>query len=349
MRILVAPDAFKGTLRASEVAAAIGRGLAASAGDHGERARAVEQRPDVEAAGLPAPDLCPVADGGEGTLETLVTALGGETAGTTASDPLGRPVAAGFALIEDGATAIVEVAEASGLHRVAEDERDAEAATSRGTGELIAAAIDAGATVVLVAAGGSATTDGGAGAIEAIEEAGGLRGATLVVLADVRTPFERAAEVFAPQKGADAAAVERLAQRLDAFAQRLPHDPRGRPMTGAAGGLAGGLWARYGARLERGAPFVLEALGFDARMRAARAVVVGEGRLDATTLQGKIAGEIATRARQAGVPCHAIVGEDALDLFGKRILDLQCVLTASTITELEAAGERLAAEISGAG
>jgi glycerate kinase len=319
--VLVSPDSFKGTLRAAEVASCIGRGL--------------------ERAGLAPPDLCPVADGGEGTLAVLLGALGGETAGTTASDPLGRPVAAGFGLIEDGGTAIVEVAEASGLHRVADHERDAYAATSRGTGELIAAAAAAGAQVVLVAAGGSATTDGGAGAIAAIDEAGGLHGTALVVLCDVRTPFELAAERFGPQKGADPAAVARLRERLDAQAQKLPKDPRGTPMTGAAGGLAGGLWAHYGARLEPGAPFVLSALGFDARMRAARAVVVGEGRLDATTLEGKIAGEIATRARQAGVPAHAIVGANGLDRFGARILDLQVILEAGTRDALEDAGAEL--------
>ncbi|MCW3005083.1 MAG: hypothetical protein JWQ20_4381 [Conexibacter sp.] len=322
--VLVAPDSFKGTLRAAQVAAAVGAGL--------------------ERAGLVAPDLCPVADGGEGTLEVLLTALGGETGGAAATDPLGRPIAqAGFALIEDGGTAIVEVAEASGLHRVAEDERDAYAATTRGTGELIVAAAAAGAEVVLVAAGGSATTDGGAGAIAAIEDAGGLQGTTLVVLADVRTPFERAPAVFGPQKGADAKTIEKLERRLQRQADRLPRDPRGVPMTGAAGGLAGGLWARYGARLEPGAAFVLQALDFDVRMRAARAVVVGEGRLDATTLQGKIAGEIATRARQAGVPCHAIVGTNAIDGFSARILDLQVILEASTREELVAAGERLGA------
>ena len=320
-RVLVAPDSFKGTFRATEVAAAIGRGL--------------------EAAGLAPPDLCPVADGGEGTLEVLLTALGGETAGIEATDPLGRPVKAGFALLEDGGTAIVEVAAASGLHLVAEDERDPEAATTRGTGELIAAAVDAGAQVVLVAVGGSATTDGGAGAIEAIEEAGGLRGATLVLLCDVRTPFERAAEVFAPQKGADPATVKRLSKRLDALARELPRDPRGVPMTGAAGGLSGGLWAAFGARLEPGAPFVLGELGFDARMRAARAVIVGEGKIDQQTLQGKIAGEIATRARQAGVPCFAIVGRDDLGRFGARMLDLQRVLEASTLEEIEASAASL--------
>src|SRR6478735_8548176 len=164
--VLVAPDSFKGTFRATEVAAAIGRGL--------------------ESAGLRPPDLCPVADGGEGTMEALLTALGGETAGARVHDPLGREVDAGFALLEGGGTAVVEGAQASGLGLVAEAERDAEAASSRGTGELIAAA-------VLLACGGSATTDGGAGAIEALTEAGGLRGARLVCLCDVRTPFERAA------------------------------------------------------------------------------------------------------------------------------------------------------------
>jgi glycerate kinase len=321
-RVLVAPDSFKGTFRAPEVAAAIGRGL--------------------EAAGLAPPDLCPVADGGEGTLEVLLTALGGETAGTTVSDPLGRPLEAGFALIEDGATAIVEMAAASGLGLVARDERDAEAATSRGTGELIAAAVGAGAQVVLIAAGGSATTDGGAGAIAAIQEAGGLRGARLVVLCDVRTPFEQAAKVFGPQKGADPAAVARLTARLEAMAATLPRGPRGLPLSGAAGGLSGGLWAAFGAVLEPGAPFVLSALGFDARMRAARAVIVGEGRMDEQTLQGKVAGEIATRARQAGVPCHAIVGRNELDRFGARMLDLQRIVEATTLEELEAAGASLA-------
>src|SRR3954452_19083549 len=178
--VLVAPDSFKGTFSAAKVAGAIGRGL--------------------ERAGLMPPDLCPVADGGEGTLDALLTQLGGEYLAAEASDPLGRPVRAGFALVEDGGTAIVETAAASGLGLVAEEERDAWAASTRGTGELICAAVDAGAEVVLVAVGGSATTDGGAGALEAIEEHGGLRGARLVVLCDVRTPWERAPKVFAPQK-----------------------------------------------------------------------------------------------------------------------------------------------------
>jgi len=194
---------------------------------------------------------------------------------------------------------------------------------------------------VMVGVGGSATTDGGAGALEAIEEHGGVGDAKVIVLCDVRTPWERAPEVFGPQKGADAAMVKRLEKRLDELAERLPRDPRGVPMTGAAGGLSGGLWAGLGAELQPGAPFVLDALDFDERMRAARAVVTGEGRLDQQTLEGKLVGEIGTRARQAGVPLHAIVGRDELDAFGKRIIDLQVVREATTLEEIEAAGEEL--------
>ena len=319
--VLVAPDSFKGTYRAAEVAGAIGRGL--------------------ERAGLMPPDLCPLADGGEGTMEALMLALGGECVTVDVTDPLGRPVKAQYGLVEDGGTAVVEMAAASGLHLVTEAERDAEAASTRGTGELICAAVDAGAQVVIVGVGGSATTDGGAGALEAIEEHGGLRGARLVVLTDVRTPFERAPAVFGPQKGADPATVARLEARLDALAATFPRDPRGVPMTGAAGGLSGGLWAAHGAALEPGAAWILDALDFDARMRAARAVVTGEGKLDEQTLEGKLVGEIGTRTRQAGVPLHAIVGTDRLDGFGKRMIDLQLVQEATDIAELEAAGERL--------
>jgi glycerate 2-kinase len=323
--VLVAPDAFKGTFSAPQVAGAIGRGL--------------------EAAGLMPPDLCPIADGGEGTLDALLPQLGGELIAVEVLDPLGREIRAGFGLVEGGGTAIVEMAAASGLGLVAESERDAWAASTYGTGQLIAAAAEAGAQVILVAVGGSATTDGGAGALEAIADGGGLRGAQIVVLTDVRTVFEDAAKVFGPQKGADPDMVVRLTERLSELAATFPRDPRGVPMTGAAGGLSGGLWAAHGAVLEPGAPFVLNALDFDERMRASRAVVTGEGKLDEQTLEGKLVGEIGTRARQAGVPLHAIVGTDALDPFGKRIIDLQRTLVATTLEELEAAGEALGREL----
>jgi glycerate kinase len=158
----------------------------------------------------------------------------------------------------------------------------------------------------------------------------------------VRTPFEDAARVFGPQKGAGPEQVRQLSRRLEALVRRLPRDPRGVPMTGAAGGLSGGLWAAFGAELVPGAAFVLDAVGFDARMRRARAVVTGEGKLDSQSLVGKAVSEVATRARQAGVPCHAIVGTRELDDFGARILDLQTVLEASTLVEIEDAGRRLA-------
>ncbi|MFN8133321.1 MAG: glycerate kinase [Solirubrobacteraceae bacterium] len=322
--ILVAPDKFKGTFTAAEVAAAVAAGL--------------------EAGGRAAEAL-PVADGGDGTAAALLAALGGEAVAVAATDALGREAEAAIALLADGRTAVVEVASASGLHRIAPDERDAEAATSAGTGELLAAAVAAGATRILVAAGGSATTDGGAGAIAALQAAGGPGAAELVVLSDVRTPFERAAAVFGPQKGADGDAVARLGRRLAAQARRLPRDPRGIPMTGAAGGLAGGLWAAFGATLAPGAPFVLDALGFDARMRAAHAVITGEGRLDESSLEGKALAEVATRCRQAGVPCHAVVGQDGLDAFGHRLLDLQHVLEAQTLRRARAAGAKLAERI----
>lgn len=267
--VLVAPDTLGGELRAPVVAAAIARGL--------------------ERAGVqPPPELLPVSGGGPGTIEVLLPALGGETAG-------------GFALVEDGGTAIVE-----------------RAATGLETGARIAAAAGTGAGVVLVAAGGAAQFDGGAGVVAAIEEGGGLHGAALVVLCELRAAWSA--------KAAD-----------------LRRDPRGIPMTAAGGGLAGALWAQYDAKLVAGAPFVLDELRFDARMRAARAVVVGEARLERATLEGRVAGEIATRARQTGVPCHAVTADNAIDRFDARILDLQAILVAATVGELEAAGEALAA------
>jgi glycerate kinase len=325
---LVAPDSFKGTFSAREVAAALARGL--------------------ERAGVPS-DLCPAADGGEGTLAALTPAFGLELVTAPASDPLGRPLDAGFGLSADQSVAVVEVAAASGLPLVAPAERDAIEATSFGTGELIAAALSAGARTVYIGVGGSATTDGGSGAIDALEAAGGLDGAKLALICDVRTPFEDAARVFAPQKGADPVTVMLLSERLDdqaeEYERKYGRDPRGVPMTGGAGGLAGGLWAAFGAELVAGAPFVLNALDYDTRMRAVKAVITGEGRIDRQSLVGKLISEAATRARQAGVPCHAVVGKNELDPFDARILDLQLILEATTLEEIEAAGTRIGEEL----
>lgn len=318
--VLVAPDSFKGTFGAAEVAAAIAGGL--------------------RDGGREATEL-PVGDGGEGTMEVLRSALGGELHTAEASDPLGRPVEASFLMLPDGRTAVVETAEASGFAHLAEHERDPWAASSRGTGELIATAAAAGADKVIVTVGGSATMDGGAGAVDAIDEAGVQ--VELEVLSDVRTPFEQAPRVFGPQKGADAPMVERLERRMHELAERFPRDPRGEPLTGAAGSLSGGLWAAHGARLVAGAPYVLDAIGFDDRMRESAYVVTGEGSLDEQTLEGKIVGEVATRCRQGGVTCHAVVGRNRLEPFKQRILDLASVVEATTLDELRDAGRRLAA------
>jgi glycerate 2-kinase len=316
--VLVAPDSFKGTIAAADVARAIADGL--------------------REGGLEAVEL-PIGDGGEGTMDALAAALGGELRTASVSDPLGRPLEARFVLLADG-RAVVEMAEASGLQRVSENERDAWAASTYGTGELIVAAVQAGASEVLVTVGGSATTDGGAGALKALDEAG--VDPKLEVLCDVRTRFEDAPRVFGPQKGADARMVKRLERRLAKLAEAAPRDPRGAAMTGAAGGLSGGLWAYRRARLVAGAPYVLETLGFDELMRDSRFVVTGEGRLDDQTLAGKAAGEVATRCRQSGVVCHAVVGTNGLDDFQIRLLDLASVTEAGTRPKLRRAGRALA-------
>jgi glycerate kinase len=323
-RVLVAPDDFKGTFTAPEVAAAIAAG--------------------IRDAGLEADEL-PIADGGNGTVAALHASLGGGLRTTRASDPLGRPVDAHWLLLPDGRTAVVEMAAASGLPLVAPEERDPWRASTRGTGELIAAAAAAGAEHVLVAVGGSATTDGGAGAVEALEAAGARP--ALTVICDVRVPFEDCARVFGPQKGADPATVERLTRRLHELAEAAPRDPRGRPMTGAAGGLSGGLWAYCGAELVEGAGYVLDAVRLDERLEAADAVVSGEGRLDDQTLTGKAIAELARRCRAAGKPLHVVVGTSTLTPDEVAELGVAGVHEASTLEELEAAGRALARAAAG--
>jgi glycerate kinase len=318
-RVLVAPDDFKGTFTAPEVAAAIARGL--------------------RAGGVEADEL-PIADGGGGTLAALRAALGGEDRAARVSDPLGRPVDAQWLLLPDGRTAVVEMAAASGLALVAEAERDAWRASTRGTGELIAAAAAGGAERVLVAVGGSATTDGGAGAVEALREAGARP--ALTVICDVQVPFEDCARVFGPQKGADAAMVERLTRRLHEQAAAASRDPRGVPMTGAAGGLSGGLWAHLGAELVDGARFVLDSVGLDERLDAATVAVSGEGRLDDQTLTGKAIAELARRCRAADRALHVVVGSSELEPAEVERLGLAGVQEATNEAELEAAGRTLA-------
>ncbi|MHB1808408.1 MAG: glycerate kinase family protein [Solirubrobacteraceae bacterium] len=316
---LIAPDKFKGTLSAAEVAEPLARGFAS----RGWRARCL-----------------PVADGGEGTAEALLRARGGRLVSVRASDALGRPVQASFALLADGRTAALDAAAASGLALIPEHERDAIAASSRGTGELIAAAMRAGARTVIVAAGGTASTDGGRGAIEALARLPSLP--RLIVACDVQTPWELAAEVFAPQKGASPSQVRALSARLSALAESAPRDPRGMPMGGCAGGLSGGLWAWCGAELAPGAELVLDELSFEKRLAGAGLVVTGEGRIDVQTLAGKAVSAVARRSAAAGVPCVAVVGVNRLRDGERARLGLAAVLEAGSAAALEAAARRLA-------
>lgn len=285
LRVVVAPDSFKGTMPAAMVADALAAGV-------------------VEGGG--SPDLCPLADGGEGTLDVLRGSVGGEDVAVEARAPDGRAIRASYLLA--GGVAVVETAAASGLHLIDPSVVDAYAASSAGTGELLVAAARAGAREIIVGVGGSGFSDGGTGALSVIEAAGGLRGARLRVLCDVTTPYEDAARVYGPQKGADPQTVRRLTDRLHATAAELPRDPRGVLRTGAAGGLAGALWAVHGAVLLSGIDEVLDRVQFDRRVSTADLVLTGEGRLDSQTVEGKVVSGVTRRTRRTGVPVHAVVG-----------------------------------------
>jgi glycerate kinase len=295
-RALLAPDAFKGTAGAPAVATAMAAG-ARRAGWDG--------------------DLCPLSDGGEGFAEVLAAVPappGGPPPGAwhdaVVTGPLGTPVVARFWLADK--VAVVESAAASGLPLAGGSAgNDPLGATTRGTGELLLAAAAAGAARVLVGVGGSATTDGGRGALEAIEQAGGLGAVEVVVACDVDTRFVAAAEVFGPQKGATPAQVVELTDRLVVMAgdlrARYGVDVTTLPGGGAAGGLAGGL-AALGARLVPGFGVVAQAVGFSDRLGRADVVVTGEGRLDASSWSGKVVGEVVRAARDAGVPVLVVPG-----------------------------------------
>jgi glycerate 2-kinase len=277
MQLLAAPDKFRGTLTARVAAAAMAAGAAR--------------------AGWEAVEL-PLADGGEGTLD----ALGGGNRSTNVTGPLGTPVAAAWRLEEDG-TALIEAAQACGLSLAGgPDGNDPLAASSRGVGELVAAAAAEGATRIVVAVGGVASTDGGAGAVDALPASL----PPLEVACDVDARFLDAADVFAPQKGATPEQVEILRERL----ARL--DVPDVPGAGAAGGLAGGL-AAAGARLIPGFHFVATRLGLDQALAETDLLVTGEGRLDATSLTGKVVGRALERAAAVDVEAFVVAGEVAAE------------------------------------
>ena len=286
-------------------------------------------------------ELMPLADGGEGTARILGDALAGEFRTALVSDPLGRVIEAEYCLLP-GDRALIEVAAASGLTRVEEAERDPVAASTRGTGELIAAAVEGGARELLIAAGGSATTDGGLGAIEALQGAG-LESAlpAITVLCDVSTAWQDSPGIFAPQKGATGDQVAELEERLDRLAESMPRDPRGVAMTGAAGGLTGALWSWFEAELVAGAGRVLDLLAFDEALGRAGCVLTGEGRLDASTEEGKLVAEVAARSRVADVPCLAVVGEISLDRAGVERLGLGAVREGRNPGEITASARQL--------
>lgn len=286
MRILVAPDKFRGTATATEAAEALAAGLAASG--HQVTTR-------------------PMADGGEGLLEVL----GGANRTSTVTGPLGDPVEAPWRLSRR--SAVVEMARASGLALVGGAEgNDPVAASTYGTGELVSTAVEAGATSVLVGVGGSASTDGGLGALRAMAPLARLRGVTIEVACDVRIGFTDAARLFAPQKGAGPAQVELLQRRLERLVQvyREEYGVEVEELegAGAAGGLAGGL-ACAGATLVGGFDLVADRVGLDEMVEEADLVVTGEGFLDAESFDGKVVGGVVEMARGAGVPVVAVVGE----------------------------------------
>lgn len=336
MRVLVCPDKFKGSLTASQAAEAIAAGF-------------LEGWPEAECV------LCPLADGGEGTLDVLVKATGGRLVEMEVTGPLGEKRRAPLGLCGDGKTAVVEMAAASGLQLIPPERRDPMNTTTAGTGDLIRGALDLGATRIIVGIGGSGTNDGGTGMASALgarfldgkgkelPPGGGylhrlksidlsgldprLREVEIVVASDVDNPLlgpEGASRVYAPQKGAGPEEVEALERGLARLAEvasaQVPMPcrpaeptpgagPAGLPGAGAAGGLGFGLAVFLGAEIRPGIDVVMEAVGFEELLSAARLVMTGEGRLDAQTARGKTVNGVARRAADRGIPVLALAGE----------------------------------------
>lgn len=305
--MLAAADKFKGTATAAQVNAAIGHACW-----------------DL---GLDCTEI-PMADGGEGTLEVL----GGANRTSVVTGPLGTPVEAQWRMWRG--VAVIEMARASGLTLAGgPDSNDPMNATTRGTGELIDKALNEGAHKIIVCLGGSATTDGGLGALKAIGTPARLRAVDFLVACDVDTLFTDAASVFAPQKGATSSQVQLLTRRLEQLAQQFHNDYKidiaNIPGSGAAGGLAGAL-AALGATLMPGFDIVAEETNFDEVIKSADFVITGEGLLDDTSFDGKVVGSVYDYATSAGKSVHAIVGDidDAMDI------DLRSLVNTTSITKL---------------
>ena len=303
MKIVVAPDSFKECLDAGEVASAIAEGIFSIS-------------PDAEVR------LVPLSDGGEGMAGILTEFLGGELVPAKVTDPMGETVEARFGRV--GNTAILDVASACGLNLVPKERRNPLIATSKGVGEMIAAAINSGCEELLIGLGGSATCDGG----EGMMSVPGLRniasGVKIKALCDVDNPFlgsRGAARVFGPQKGADPQMVEALEKRMELKAERMLSqtgiDVSMMPGAGAAGGLGGALHAYLGAELVPGIETVLDIVGFDKEIVDADLIITGEGTSDLQTLSGKV--PMGVLRRSSGIP---------VDLLSGRVKDYDSLLAA---------------------
>lgn len=296
MRVVIAPDSFKGSISATDAAHAIAEGW-----------RSI--RPGDEILELPQ------ADGGEGTLDAIATALPEALTRRVenVTGPDGRHVDATWLLLPDG-TAVVELAQSSGIALM--PQLDALTATTRGLGEVIAAALDAGARALVIGLGSSASTDGGAGALEALGDRPAPPGG-VTLLTDVTAPLlgpHGAAAVFGPQKGATPADVEALEERMRVWAARFPDADPATPGAGAAGGTAFGFLAAWGARIVPGAAEIADLTGLTAALDGADVLLTGEGRFDATSLTGKVVGHAFRAAQAAGVArVIAIAGQVAIE------------------------------------
>lgn len=323
---ILVPDSFKGTMSSREVCGIL-------------REELQKRMPEAQVISLP------VADGGEGSVDAFLEAVGGRRVTAPCTGPDGAPMEGFFGLLGDGTTAVVEMAAAAGLPLL-EGRLDVEGATTYGVGELILSAVEAGARKIIVGLGGSATNDGGCGCAAALgvrflDAAGepfvpvgrtleriahidrthlapSLAGVELVTMCDIDNPLcgpTGAAAVFGPQKGADGLAVERLDRGLRHLAEvvraDLGVDILDLPGAGAAGGMGGGMAAFLGSHLQMGIDAVLDTADFDALLPGTRAVITGEGRIDGQSLRGKVVVGVARRAKRAGVPVIAVVGDIA--------------------------------------
>jgi glycerate kinase len=334
VRFLIAPDKFKGTLNAREVANNIARGL-------------LDVLPDAQI------EVVPMADGGEGTAEAICDARGCSWLECEAHDPLGRGIDARYGWIEYEKIAVMEMSEAAGMRLLSETERDPLRATTFGVGEMILDAATRGATEILIGLGGSATNDGGFGVARALgfkfleqEHEQELRGAInelvklkrieppkklelpkIIAVVDVKNPLlgqNGATRVFGPQKGAskDIDILESALARLaDVVTEQFGFDYRNEPGAGAAGGLGFGLLSFCDATIRPGFEVVAEAVGLEDRMKNANLVITGEGSLDRQTLEGKTPAGVARLARKLGKPVFAIVGRATVDREVREIFD----------------------------